>query len=280
MKDYSIIKKYKIIILNLDSNKEIYLEQLWSDLTAMFDERVNKILITAESDVFSENQAYQDLLCKLFERISGCKQIKKVIIDSELEKLNSEEFSKFKTRLSNKELDVEIYTDSIDKENIYYRNQTVSRTNFENILEALKNSDINIEVISTFGSPTVLPCDYQEKCLQLALYAFSNGVTEFVISPFIYKKDEEIPNYIPVSHKDIIELLDSIPEEYLKDISLTNYCEMFVENPEAYSLPYCKDEDKDKVMEFYDKFMISRDNNERKELIKGILEIVNRWTLK
>ena len=74
---YSIIKKYKIIILKIDTNEDIA-NIIWEEIMKNLDEKVNKILLTS-SKVLLNNEK---VLNKLFEYINENSQIKKVIIET------------------------------------------------------------------------------------------------------------------------------------------------------------------------------------------------------
>ena len=269
MKKYSVVKKYKIIIINIfDSN--IILDDFWNDILNLFDERVNKILLTAESNVFSDNSDTNNLLTGLFELIKNNSQIEKVILDVFISNLDVKKIELFKKILDIKKLDIEVYVDSKDDLNLYYENNSIEISKFVEIINYLKSIDVGIALISIFGNPSFSKGSYIDTCESLVLFAIENDISEFVISPYIFTKSSVEDTKSRVSHKDIINLLDVIPTDYLSNISLTNYSAKFRDDGENYLFPVCEEKDFDEIMDFYDKFIISRNPNERKKYITDI----------
>ena len=115
---YSIIKKYKIIILKIDTNEDIA-NIIWEEIMKNLDEKVNKILLTS-SKVLLNNEK---VLNKLFEYINENSQIKKVIIETNFSEVDNNKIKYLRKNLSNKNIDIELMIEKLDDTNIYYSNK-------------------------------------------------------------------------------------------------------------------------------------------------------------
>ena len=143
-------------------------------------------------------------------------------------------------------------------------------------LEFLKENNIDIEILTYLGLPLLSTLNQMEECLKVINWAVSKKLEEVVICPYNINKNNIL--YInkkikPISHWQILYLLDQIPKNYLSNISLTAYKEEFV-NDKNLILPTSCNNCKQVIIDFYDKFMESRDNEERKTYIQNVISEV------
>lgn len=129
-----------------------------------------------------------------------------------------------------------------------------------------------------FGIPWLSEIERVRDCIDSINWAFDHKVNSVVVFPLNIKQNtlvEKLYNlgeYKRVSHLEFIRMLDRVDVARLGEVCISWFGDRQLVNRKYAGLaPYCKETEVNKIMNFYNRYLIAEGKKERKQLIKDIL---------
>lgn len=270
MCDYGQVRKEN---LNPKDIKEIMQE--------IFINRTNLpkvLLLNCLGSVLDETEMSRENLIVLLDEISKL-DINVIIFETHYTSIKKNVLQLIKDKLPNKTLEIEL---GFESSNPDYRknflNKIIDNNNFIETIQLIKSFDFIVECNVIFGMPFLSINEQIQDTLSSINWCFQNGIDEVDLFPInikpytlLYKLYEE-GKYKPVHHKDFINVLKQIPEEYIDKIHLCWYGnrELYYKEKKTI-LPLCDNLNFENLMSFYNDFNMHKNKQYRIELLKNIV---------
>ena len=221
----------------------------------------NKIL----GSFFDTEEMPMENIITLLDELSNI-NVNVIFFETHYLTINDSILSLIKQKLYNKEVVIELGLESSNKEiREKCLNKYISNTKFIEKVNLIKSYGFGVEANVIFGIPFLT--DDEQKLDTVNLFPIN-------IKPYtlLYKLYEQ-GKYLPVSHKDFINVLNKIPKEYIARIYLCWYGNReIIYDKNKTILPKCNKTEYPILMEFYKKFNMCRNAEKRIELLKNIIE--------
>ena len=236
---------------------------------------IRTLLIGSYGSMLDEFEISMSSLKTLINRIKEL-DISTLIIETHYETISKEKLEYIKTELSNINILMELGFESANlevREKCLLKN--INNEKFIKTIELIHSLDMGVILNLLVGIPFLTPKEQIEDTLNSINWGIENNVDEFVLFPIniklntllyqLYQNNE----YRPISHWQLIEILNKVNPEYLDLIYLAWYGNRGLEygNILPFACGICKDE----IMNFYDKFLSEKTSNRRKELLNKLL---------
>lgn len=248
-----------------------------------FPENTKYVVLEASGSFLDEREVSKNLRRKIYKKISSCKCISNVIIETHYTTITDEVLEEIDSMLNNKQVEFEFGVESVNPDVLLLYNKDI---NFDALLTVIYKAyehGIYCELNFITGAPmlsekeqiqdtlnsvkwTVKNCPKETTCV-----LFPINVKTFTLLGDLYR----IGKYIPINHWEFVEVLDRIEVEYLDRISISWWGnrENVFDGKQRIVYPYSCDECHDELQAFYEKFYVERSGYKRKELLKKIKEI-------
>ncbi len=270
MCNYGSIRKNN---LSEEDIKEI-MNEVFSEILEM----PNVLLLNCLGSVLDNEEMPMENLIALLEEVSKL-DIKTIIFETHYSTITKSALELIKNKLNNKDIVIEIGLESASKQvrenclNKYIDNEDVIEK-----IKLTKSFGFEMESNIMFGIPFLSKEEQMEDTIKSIRWCFENGFDKVDLFPvnikpntLLYKLYEN-GKYTPVLHRDFIQVLGKIPQEYIGRIHLCWYGNRDLDYGEKKTiLPKCEEDKYDECMNFYHKFNMNKDVNTRIKLLGNIL---------
>lgn len=201
-----------------------------------------------------------------------------IIFETHYSSINKEILQLIKEKLCQKHVEIEL---GFESSNFEYRkkylNKIIDNDIFVKKVNLIKSYGFRVETNVIFGMPFLSNEEQIEDSVKSIIWCFENNVDEvnlfpINIKPFtlLYKLYEE-GKYKPIKHKNFIEVLNLIPECYIDKVYLCWYGNRKINyGKKTTILPICKQNEYEKIMNFYKDFNLHKEKEYRKKLLKNM----------
>lgn len=200
-----------------------------------------------------------------------------IIFETHYLTINHSILEVIKQKLKDKEVVIELGLESSNRkvrENCL--NKYIDNEEFVKRVNLIKSFGFGAEANVIFGTPFLTTEEQIRDTIQSIEWCFANSIDKVNLFPInikpytlLYKLYEK-RKYSPVLHSDFIEVLKRVPREYIDKLYLCWYGNREIEyDTKRTILPKCKKSEYSKLMNFYQKFNINKDPEERIKLLES-----------
>lgn len=203
-----------------------------------------------------------------------------IIFETHYLTINDDILSLIKQKLCNKDIVIELGLESSNKEiREKCLNKYINNAKFIEKINLIKSYGFGVEANVIFGSPFLSNKQQQIDTLNSINWCFENNIDRVNLFPInikpytlLYKLYEQ-GMYLPVTHKDFIEVLNKISKEYIDRIYLCWYGNREITYDEKETiLPKCSELEYSMLMDFYKEFNINQNTEHRISLLNNIIQ--------
>ena len=237
------------------------------------------LLLNSLGSVLDTEEMPMENIIVLLEELSNI-NVDVIIFETHYLTINDSILSLIKQKLYNKEVVIELGLESSNKEiREKCLNKYINNIKFIEKINLIKTYGFGVETNVIFGSPFLTDEEQKLDTLNSIQWCFENNIDTVNLFPInikpytlLYKLYEQ-GKYLPVSHKDFINVLNKISKEYIDRIYLCWYGNReIIYDKNKTILPKCNKTEYPILMEFYKKFNMCRNAEKRIELLKNIIE--------
>lgn len=201
-----------------------------------------------------------------------------IIFETHYSSINEDILQLIKHTLSKKQIAIELGFESSNTEyRQNYLNKIIDNDQFVEKVNLIKSYGFTVETNVIFGMPYLSTKEQIKDTLQSIIWCFQNNIDVVNLFPINIKpytllyKLYETGEYLPVNHKDFIEVLKQIPRDCIDRIYLCWYGnrELYYDGKQTI-LPICNKNEYDKIMKFYKDFNLHKDKKYRKNLLNNM----------
>ena len=271
MCDYGKVRKE-----NLKPND---IKKILSKVFNNFKEVPKVLLLNSLGSVLDTEEMPMENIIVLLDELSNI-NVDVIIFETHYLTINDSILSLIKQKLYNKEVVIELGLESSNKEiREKCLNKYINNTEFIEKINLIKSYGFGVEANVILGTPFLTDEEQKLDTLNSIQWCFENNIDTVNLFPInikpytlLYKLYEQ-GKYLPVSHKDFINVLNKISKEYIDRIYLCWYGNReIIYDKNKTILPKCNKTEYSILMEFYKKFNMSRIAEKRIELLKNIIE--------
>lgn len=244
------------------------------------DKKPKSLLLNSLGSILDEEEMPNENIIVLLDEIAKI-DVKIIIFETHYLTINRNILQLIKDKLPNKEIDIELGFESC---NPYYReeylNKKINNDKFIEKINLIKSFNFSVEINVIFGMPFLSTEEQIEDTVQSIIWCFKNNADLVNIFPINIKpytvlyKLYETGKYFAIKHKDFIQVLKRIPDEYMDKIYLCWYGNREIDyDGKKTILPICAPNEIDKIMSFYKNFNSNEDVKYRKNIIRTIENI-------
>lgn len=240
---------------------------------------IKMLLLNSYGSILDNNEISEECFNVLLKKLKSL-NIENIIFETHYNTITYEKLLLIKNELKNKniffELGLETSNELIRENNLLKK---ISNDKFIKTIELIHSFDMGVIVNLLVGIPFLTRKEQVEDVLASIEWCIMNNVDEIDLFPInvkpytLLKELYDSGEYDVISHWLLIEVLNSIPEEYLSKIYLAWYGNRELEytNGESSIFPKSCDLCHDTLMKFYSQFLSNNDKDYRKMLINKLL---------
>ncbi len=259
---------------NLTPNE---IKEIIQEIFSNFKEQPKVLLLNSLGSILDELEIPKASIITLLDEIAKI-DINVIIFETHYTSINKDILELIKRKLPNKQLIIELGFESSNQEyRKKYLNKIIDNDKFIEKVNLIKSFEFDVETNIIFGIPFLSSEDQIKDTVQSILWCFQNNIDKVNLFPINIKpytllyKLYETGEYSPVRHKDFIEVLKRIPQEYVNKIYLCWYGNrQLYYDSKSTILPICNQGDYDKLMRFYKDFNLHKDAEYRENLLNHI----------
>ncbi len=240
-------------------------------------EQPKVLLLNSLGSVLDEVEMPKQNIVALLDEISNI-DIDVIVFETHYSSIQEDILQLIKQKLPKKCIEIELGFESANpKYRKNYLNKIIDNDKFIEKVKLIKSYGFIVEANVLFGMPFLSNKEQIQDTIQSIEWCFQNNIDRVNLFPMNIKpytllyKLYEIGDYLPVKHKDFIEVLKQIPKEYIDKVYLCWYGNrQLYYDGKVSILPICNDNEYDKLMNFYKDFNLHKDKKYRENLLKYI----------
>ena len=271
MCDYGNVRKENL--------KSYDIKEILNDIFSNIKKLPEMLLLNCFGSVLDTEEMSMENIIVLLDELSNI-NVDVIIFETHYLTINDSILSLIKQKLYNKDVVIELGLESSNKEiREKCLNKYINNTEFIEKINLIKSYGFGVEANVIFGTPFLTDEEQKLDTLNSIQWCFENNIDTVNLFPInikpytlLYKLYEQ-GKYLPVSHKDFINVLNKISKEYIDRIYLCWYGNReIIYDKNKTILPKCNKTEYPILMEFYKKFNMCRNAEKRIELLKNIIE--------
>ena len=271
MCDYGKVRK--------ESLKSQDIKEILNDVFNNLAELPKELLLNSLGSVLDTEEIPMENIITLLDKLSNI-NIDVIIFETHYLTINDSILSLIKQKLANKDIVIELGLESSNKETREKcLNKYINNGKFIEKINLIKSYGFEVETNVIFGSPFLSNKQQQIDTLNSINWCFENNIDRVNLFPInikpytlLYKLYEQ-GMYLPVTHKDFIEVLNKISKEYIDRIYLCWYGNREITYDEKKTiLPKCSELEYSMLMDFYKEFNINQNTEHRISLLNNIIQ--------
>lgn len=241
------------------------------------------LLLNSLGSVLDTEEMPMENIITLLDELSKI-NINVIIFETHYLTINDFILSLIKQKLYNKDIVIELGFESSNKEiREKCLNKHINNSKFIEKIVLIKSYGFGVEANVIFGSPFLTNKEQKEDTVNSIKWFFENNIDRVDLFPInikpytlLYKLYEQ-GKYLPVSHRDFIEVLNKIPKEYIDRIYLCWYGNREITYDKNKTIfPLCNETEYPMLMEFYKEFNMNSNVESRSELLNKILRKIKK----
>ena len=269
MCDYGKVRK--------DNLKPQDIKEILNNIFRNLKEIPKVLLLNTLGSILDTNEMPMKNIITLLDELSNI-NIDVIIFETHYLTIKDSILSLIKQKLYNKDVVIELGLESSNNEvREKCLNKYINNVIFVEKVNLIKSYGFGVEANVIFGSPFLTDEEQKADTLNSINWCFENNIDRVNVFPInikpytlLYKLYEQ-GKYFPVSHRDFIEVLNKVPKEYIDKIYICWYGNReIIYDKNKTIFPKCNDEKYLMFMEFYKKFNINRNKEERIKLLNLI----------
>lgn len=242
-------------------------------------QEIKMLLLNSYGSILDYHEISEECFAVLLKKLKPL-NIENIIFETHYNTITYEKLSLIKNELNDKniffELGLETSNELIREENLLKK---ISNNEFAKTIDLIHSFDMGVIVNLLVGIPFLTREEQIEDVLNSIEWCVMNNVDEIDLFPInvkpytLLKELYDYGEYDVISHWQLIEVLNRVPEKYLSKIYLAWYGNRELEytNGECSIFPKSCDLCYSSLMGFYSHFLSNNNSNYRKILIKKLL---------
>ena len=253
------------------------IKEIMKEVFNNLNEQPRVLLLNSLGSVLDELEMPKENIIALLDEISNV-NIDVIIFETHYSSINEGVLQLIKQKLSKKHVEIELGFESSNPEyRKNYLNKIIDNDNFIEKVNLIKSYGFVVETNVIFGMPFLSNEEQIQDTVQSIIWCFQNNIDGVNLFPMNIKpytllyKLYEIGEYLPVKHKDFIEVLKRIPKDYIDKVYLCWYGnrQLYYDRKPTI-LPICNQHEYDEIMGFYRDFNLHKDKKYRENLLNNI----------
>ena len=253
------------------------IKEIMQEVFNNLNEQPKVLLLNSLGSVLDELEMPKENIISLLDEISKI-DIDVIIFETHYSSINEDVLKLIKQKLSKKYVEIELGFESSNSEyRKNYLNKIIDNDKFVEKVNLIKSYGFVVETNVIFGMPFLSDKEQIQDTVQSIIWCFQNNIDGVNLFPMNIKpytllyKLYEMGEYLPVKHKDFIEVLKRIPKDYIDKVYLCWYGnrQLYYDGKPTI-LPTCNQYEYDKIMNFYRDFNLHKDKKYRKNLLNNI----------
>ncbi len=263
--------------VNGAQNYDAYLREM--DAILQSEKGIEHLLLCTNGSIMDFSQIPRDIFYKIIEH-AGKTDISNIIIEAHYLDITNEKLQKVKQLLLSKNVTIELGMETAcQKYQDYIIMKQIDMQKFEAVITNIQSHEFSVDVNILFGLPFLSEKEQLLDTKNAISWAFEHNCNA-VLFPINVKPYTLLMNmyengyYKPVSHWQLLLLLDEIEPEQLSRITISYYGnreENFYDKNHRAILPECCPICKNPLMDFYDAFYKEDHCFQKKNLLNHIL---------
>lgn len=240
----------------------------------------NVVLLNSLGSVLDTQEMPMENIVVLLDELSKI-SAKVIIFETHYLTINTSILEIIKQKLKDKEVVIELGLESSNseiRENCL--NKYIDNEEFVKRIDLIKSFGFGAEANVIFGTPFLTTEEQTRDTIQSIEWCFENNIDKVNLFPINIKpytllhKLYEDGKYSPVSHSNFIGVLKRVPREYIDKLYLCWYGNREITyDTKRTVLPKCEEGEYSKLMNFYQKFNINKDPEERIKLLENTNQV-------
>lgn len=240
---------------------------------------IKMLLLNSYGSILDNHEISEECFNVLLRKLKSL-NIENIIFETHYNTITYEKLLLIKNELKDKniffELGLETSNELIRENNLLKK---ISNDEFVKTIELIHSFDIGVIVNLLVGTPFLSKKNQVDDVLNSIEWCIMNNVDEIDLFPInvkpytLLKELYDFGEYDVISHWQLIDVLNQIPDEYLSKIYIAWYGNRELEyaNGESSIFPKSCDLCHDALMKFYSRFLSNNDKNYRKTLLNKLL---------
>ncbi len=242
-------------------------------------EKIRILLLNSYGSILDYNEISENCLNALLKKIKET-DIKNVIFETHYKTITIEKLQLIKRMLHDKNVSFEFGLETSDEKiREDYLLKCIDNNRFIATVNLIHSFDMKVSANIIVGIPFLTRDDQVKNAIESVDWCFKHGIDEVDLFPMnirpytlleeLYRRKE----YDIISHWLLIEVLESIPYRYLKDIYIAWYGNRDLKYDDKVhsifptSCPKCEK----KLDNFYEEYLKNKDSKCRKKLIQDLI---------
>lgn len=244
---------------------------------------ITELMISPSGSLWDKGEVNEDLLCMIYNMVKDT-NIDLFMIETRIDTITELKLKKFKERIPNKKLIIEIGLESNNDWVLKYLiNKNLKINNFESTISLIKNSNIGVYVNISLGNAFLTEKEAIVDTINSINFAFNSNIDKVVIFPIHIKPNTFIEwlyqnnFYKTISLWSLVEVLNSVEKELLQNIEIAWYKSYYEDDSKMLSSPTTCPKCRDKVIDLLNEYRAtcSFESIEKLNAIK--CECKNEW---
>lgn len=250
--------------------------EIMNEIFESLDRMPNVVLLNSLGSVLDTQEMPMENIIVILDKLSEI-SANVIIFETHYLTINPSILEVIKQKLKDKEVVIELGLESSNREvRENCLNKYIDNAEFVKRVNLIKSFGFGAEANVIFGAPFLTTEEQIRDTIQSIEWCFENSIDEVNLFPInikpytlLYKLYEE-GKYSPVSHSNFIEVLKKVPKEYIHKLYLCWYGNREIKyDTKRTVLPKCEKDEYSKLMDFYQRFNINKDPEERIKLLES-----------
>ena len=250
--------------------------EIINEIFESLDTMPNVVLLNSLGSVLDTQEMPIENIIVLLDELSKI-NANVIIFETHYLTINPSILEVIKQKLKDKEVVIELGLESSNREvRENCLNKYIDNAEFVKSVNLIKSFGFGAEANVIFGAPFLTTEEQIRDTIQSIEWCFENSIDKVNLFPInikpytlLYKLYEE-EKYSPVSHSNFIEVLKRVPKEYIHKLYLCWYGNREIKyDTKRTVLPKCEKDEYSKLMNFYQRFNINKEPEERIKLLES-----------
>ena len=250
--------------------------KIMNEIFESLEKMPNVVLLNSLGSILDTQEIPMENIILLLDKLSKI-STNVIIFETHYLTINPSILEVIKQKLKDKEVVIELGLESSNREvRENCLNKYIDNDEFVKRVNLIKYFGFGVEANVIFGVPFLTTEEQMRDTIQSIEWCFENSIDKVNLFPInikpytlLYKLYEE-EKYSPVSHSNFIEVLKRVPKEYIHKLYLCWYGNREIKyDTKRTVLPKCEKDEYSKLMNFYQRFNINKEPEERIKLLES-----------